>query len=213
MELHEEMKTEKELLKLNLQYFAGEGEGESESGEGESSDGKENTDKAETNEDHMIPKSRFDEVNESYKEMKKEMDAFKEQQSKAEKERQEKEKEEAEKRGEYEQLYKQAQTDFEATEQEKTAAKERVESLESVINGLLETKLESIDEDYHDLIPENLTPEQKLNWVNNAEKKGLFANKANEPVGEQTNPKGGQETKDVNKMNPMEKILSGYGRK
>ncbi|WP_163530872.1 hypothetical protein [Halobacillus ihumii] len=211
--------TEKPFLRLNLQHFAEGGDGEG--GDGQASDGKENTDTTKTDDkddgkddkEHMIPKHRFDEVNKNYKEMKKELDSFKKQQDEAETERQRKEKEEAEKRGEYENLYKQAQDDLEAVQTEKQSADERIEALEGTINGLLDAKLETIDEDYHDLIPENLSPEQKLAWVNNAEQKGLFGNKAEEPVGEKTNPQEGQETKDTNKMNPMEKLLSGYGRK
>ncbi|GEK57116.1 hypothetical protein CHL76_02175 [Marinococcus halophilus] len=202
------------LLQLDLQYFA-EGETETDS---QSSDGKEKTEttgeeEGKEQQEHMIPKHRFDEVNEGYKEMKKELDAFKQERDKAEKERKQKEQEEAEKRGEYEDLYKQTQTDLEAVQQERDSANERIQSLEGTVNELLNSKLESIDESYHDLIPENLTPEQKLAWVNSAEQKGLFGNKQEQPIGEQTNPQDVQQTQDTNKMNPMEKLLSGYGRK
>lgn len=209
------------FLPLNLQFFAADngGEGGASQGEestnanGQSSDGKENTETKTEKQEHMIPKSRFDEVNNSYKELKAQLDEMKSAQAKAEEERQKKAQEEAEKRGEFEGLYKKAQSDLEGVKEESKAAKSRIEALEGVINGLLETKLESIDKEYHDLIPEGMAPEQKLAWVSNAEKKGLFGNKqAQQPLGEQTNPKGDQEV-DFNKMNPLQMLMSGYGRK
>lgn len=208
----------KTLLPLNLQFFAADvgGEGGSNGNDetkGQSSDGKENTETKDQQKEHMIPKSRFDEVNNAYKEIKKQLDEMKAAQDEAEKQRQAKEQEEAEKRGEFEGLYKKAQTDLEAVKNESKTAKERVEVLEGVINKLLEQKLESIDKEYHDLIPEGMTPEQKLAWVSNAEAKGIFGKKsANEPLGEQTNPKGNQEV-DIDKMNPLQMLMSGYSKK
>lgn len=206
------------LYPLDLQFFAAdtgnEGGGTNdENPNGQSSDGKENTETKTENKEHMIPKSRFDEVNNAYKTLKAELDKIKSAQDEAEKERQKKEQEEAEKRGEFETLYKKANSDLETVKEERKAAKARIEVLEGVINDLLNAKLESIDEKFHDLIPEGMTPEQKLSWVTNAEKKGLFGNNsANQPLGEQTNPKGNEEV-DINKMNPLQMLLSGYGRK
>jgi chromosome segregation ATPase len=207
------------FLPLDLQMFAADtgseigGGNQEENPNGQSSDGKENTETKTENKEHMIPKSRFDEVNNAFKEMKKQLDEFKAAQAKAEEERQKKEQEEAEKRGEFEGLYKKAQSDLESVKEERKAAKARIEALEGVINGLLEQKLESIDKEYHDLIPEGMTPEQKLAWVSNAEAKGLFGKRTtNEPLGEQTNPKGNQEV-DFNKMNPLQMLLAGYGKK
>jgi|SRR5699024_658547 len=181
---------------------------------GQSSDGKENTETKKTEQkEHMIPKSRFDEVNNSYKALKEELDQIKAANKEAEEERQRKEQEEAEKRGEFEKLYNKANSDLESVKEKHQTAQERVEALEGVINKLLETKLESIDKEFHDLIPENMTPEQKLAWVNNAEEKGLFGKKTvNEPIGEQTNPNGNQEI-DIDKMNPIQLLMSGYGKK
>lgn len=181
---------------------------------GQTSDGKENTETKKTEEtEHMIPKSRFDEVNNGFKALKEELDQIKAANKEAEEERQRSEQEEAEKRGEFEQLYTKANTDLENVKAEHQTAKERVESLEGVINTLLEAKLDTIDKSYHDLIPENMTPEQKLSWVSAAEEKGLFGgSNVSEPVGEPTNPSGKQEV-DVDKLNPVQMLLSGYGRK
>lgn len=183
---------------------------------GQTSDGKENTDTKKTEDkEFMIPKSRFDEVNNAYKEMKAKLAEIEEANKKAEEERAKKEQEEAEKKGEFENLYNKTKNDLESVKNEYKAAKERIGVLEGVINQLLEAKLENIDKEYHDLIPDNMTPEQKLAWVTNAEKKGIFGkpNNANTPLGEQTNPKGGKEEVDVSKMNPFQMLLAGYGRK
>lgn len=172
------------------------------------SDGKKNTDnkKADKNKDIMIPKSRFDEVNNAYKELKAKLAELEEAHKK-------KEQEEAEKRGEFESLYNQTKADLEKVTQNYKTTQKRVEVLEGVINELLEAKLENIDEKYHDLIPENLTPEQKLAWVVKAEKKGLFGNtNAEIPLGEPTNPKAKEEV-NVDKMNPLQLLLAGYSKR
>lgn len=216
------MKGQEGILRLNLQHFAegsegdegGSGEGDEGNQDGQTSDGKEKTDnKTDENQEHMIPKSRFDEVNNNFKAMKEELDEIKTEREKTKKAQEKQEREEAEKRGEFENLYNETKQEAETFKSQVEQANERVESLEGVINGLLESKLEAIDEEYHDLIPDNLTPEQKLSWVNNAESKGLFGSKQEkqEPLGEQTNPQGNQEV-DVNKMNPIEMMMSGYGK-
>lgn len=172
------------------------------------SDGKKNTDnkKADKNKEIMIPKSRFDEVNNAYKELKAKLAELEETHKK-------KEQEEAEKRGEFESLYNQTKADLEKVTQNYKTTQKRVEVLEGVINELLEAKLENIDEKYHDLIPENLTPEQKLAWVVKAEKKGLFGNtNAEIPLGEPTNPKAKEEV-NVDKMNPLQLLLTGYSKR
>lgn len=172
------------------------------------SDGKKNTDnkKADKDKEIMIPKSRFDEVNNAYKELKAKLAELEEAHKK-------KEQEEAEKRGEFESLYNQTKADLEKVTQNYKTTQKRVEVLEGVINELLEAKLENIDEKYHDLIPENLTPEQKLAWVVKAEKKGLFGNtNAETPLGEPTNPKAKEEV-NVDKMNPLQLLLAGYSKR
>lgn len=204
------------LLPLDLQFFATDEGG---SGGGQASEGQEGVNGQPSNQDQhndknqnkqqkeiMIPKSRFDEVNNAYKQAKARLDEL-------EKAQKQKEEEEAKNRGEFEKLYNKVQSDYEKVSNDYKAAKERVETLEAVINELLEAKLKEIDEEYHDLIPENMTPEQKLAWVNNAQAKGLFGKKLDkEPLGEQTNPKGVQEV-DTRNMNPLQMLISGYGKR
>jgi hypothetical protein len=209
-----EMYFRKMLLPLNLQMFAADTGGDGGQGDGgQGQEDKKAETKTEDKQEHMIPKSRFDEVNDGYKTMKKEFDAMKAAQTKAEQDRIAKEQEDAEKKGEFEGLYNKTKTDVETFKGESKAAKERIGALEGVIQGLLDAKLKTIDENYHDLIPEGISPEQKLAWVSNAESKGLFGNKAaNTPLGDQTNPKTNQEV-DTNKLNPLQMLMSGYSKK
>lgn len=172
------------------------------------SDGKKNTDnKMNDQKEIMIPKSRFDEVNNKYKELKAKLEEIEAANKK-------KEEEVAQQRGEFENLYNQAKSELETVKKERKAAQERVEVLEGVINQLLEAKLEEIDKEYHDLIPDSLTPEQKLAWVTSAQKKGLFKNtEANTPLGERTNPKDGGGEVETKNMSPFQLLLSGYSKK
>lgn len=162
----------------------------------------------------MIPKSRFDEVNENYKSIKAELDALKGTQTQAEKDAQEQARKDAEAKGEFETLYNDTKAEVDTLTKDVETKDARIESLEGVINGLLTTKLENIDKEYHDLIPENMTAEQKLAWVNAAESKGIFGNKnaGQEPLGKKTNGKGSQDV-DVNDLDPLQMLMSGYTSK
>ncbi|MGR9546546.1 hypothetical protein [Priestia megaterium] len=157
----------------------------------------------------MIPKSRFDEVNTKFKEMQSRIAEFEQAKATAEAERQAQEKADAEKRGEYEKLYREKQSEVESLQ----AFKERTESLEGVIGGLVEAELKAIPEEYHDLIPENLSSEQKLNWISKAKSKGMFASKEQKDVsiGQRTNHK--EVKRDVKKMSAMEKLMMAYGKR
>lgn len=57
-------------------------------------------------------------------------------------------------------------------EAEKTKAE--LKEYEELVSNLIETKLKEIPEDYKELIPDNLSLKQKLNWLEKAEVKGLF---------------------------------------
>jgi len=52
--------------------------------------------------------------------------------------------------------------------------KEKAEKAEEALNKLLEAELNQIPEQFRDLIPEGLTPAQKLEWIAKAKEKGLF---------------------------------------
>ena len=205
------------LFPMNLQFFAQDtgSEGgtdssaDNDAGVDGASDGKENTETKADNtnaNEHMIPKSRFDEINNAYKEMKTQIEEL-------EVARITKETKDAEAKGEFENLYKSAQTELESKASEYATTSQRVEALEGVIGELLETKLNTIDKEYHDLIPAGMQPEQKLAWVNMAEAKGIFGTqKVNEPLGERTNPNGNESSIDTKDLSPLQKMLSGYNK-
>lgn len=154
--------------------------------------------------DHMIPKTRFDEINNSYKTVKDQLD-------KLLKEKEDADLEAKKKQGEYQSLYETASQQLDTYKTDYENTKTRVEALEGVMTSMLNTKLESIPEDFHDLIPDNLSPEQKLDWITKAETKGLFKDKSLEPVGNPTNPT--QQTTNFENMNPMQLLSAGYGSK
>jgi ribonucleoside-triphosphate reductase len=154
----------------------------------------------------MIPLSRFNEVNSKYKELAEKVQAFEQAQAEAERLDQEK-------KGEFEKLYREKEGELSKYQKDLESISERAKALESRFEAMVNSKIETIDEDYRDLIPSNLSNEEKLEWIDKAEKKGLFK-KANEEVtiGESTNRK--QELKrDVGKMSAMEKLLMGYGKR
>lgn len=168
------------LLRLDLQYFA--------EGDADPSAETKNTDtEADPNgegtkqpEEIMIPKSRFDEVNNKYRDSQKQLEEFQAAKLTAERKAQEES-------GEFKTLYESTSKEYADFKAEIEAVQERNKNLEGVVAGLLDAKLQDIPEDFHDLIPSNLTPESKLEWISKAESKGLFGKAAQQPVGGQTN--------------------------
>ena len=182
------------------------------------SDGTKNTDNKDGQDkntaEHMIPKSRFDEVNQKFKDLQAKLDEFPNERAKADTERQKAEKKAKEEQGKYEELYKTTSDELGKFKDEHKNASQRVTQLETVINTLLETRLANVPEDFRDLVPANLNPEAKLEWLTAAESKGLFkaSQKKTEPVGESTNPAGSQ-TSDLNQLSPMQMLRAAYGQK
>ncbi|AND39612.1 hypothetical protein [Cytobacillus oceanisediminis] len=158
----------KKLLPLNLQLFA------------EDNNPSDETKKPDENKEHMIPKSRFDEVNQRYKDIQAKMDQFLAEKADAEKKSQEEQ-------GKFQELYESTSKEFSEVKSQFESVQNRAKELEGVVNSLLESKLKGIPEEFHDLIPGNLTPEGKLDWINKAEEKGLFGKQPQQPVGEMTN--------------------------
>jgi uncharacterized coiled-coil DUF342 family protein len=155
--------------------------------------------KEETKKDIMIPKERFDEVNGKYKELSAQVKAMEEA----------KEAMEA-------QLAEMKQ----ASEQTNTSISETTEKLEgqvkqyeTLLNEMVSTKLQAIPEDMQELIPEGLSTEQKLSWINKAESKGLFGKKAQQvEIGKPLNHSSEQDKAErMKKMNPLQLLASYYG--
>lgn len=159
--------------------------------------------------DKFIPKSRFDEVNTKFKEVQSQLEAI-------QKEKEQAELEDKKKRGEFENLYQETSQELEKYKSDYESTSQRVEQLEGLIQTMVEVELESVPEELHDLIPDNMTPEQKLAWLSNAKKKGLFGKpnaKADEPLGGSTNQGNGQQPLDVSKMSATQILKSAYGSK
>lgn len=120
--------------------------------------------------DHMIPKSRFDEINGELKKLRAELDA----REKAERERTEKVlleqarfQELAEKRG--------------AELAEANAKASKAEAYEAAVNRLLETELASLPEEVRTLVPEDYEPHKKIDWI--AKNKALLLKPAPPNIG------------------------------
>lgn len=202
------------MLKLHLQQFAETpATPETPNTPETPSAGSKNADVPNTPEaakEHMIPKSRFDEINTNYKTVKEQLDKILADQVKADEEGKKKQ-------GKFEELYNTAKTDLDGFKSKAEQNEGRVKELESLFGTMLEAKLESIPEEMRELIPENLTPEAKLAWIEKAQAKGLFgtanAKKPDEPVGGSTNPPANAGTVDVSTLSPFQLLQSGYGAK
>lgn len=191
------------LLPLDIQFFAEGGNGEGEGGNSESTQETKQESTKQDQTENMIPKSRFDEVNTKYKELLGKVEAI-------EADQVAKQKEEAEKRGEFEKLYRAKEEEVKGL----LSYKERTQSLEGVINTLVESELKTVPEDFHDLIPSNLSSEQKLDWITKAKSKGMFKVQDNteKTIGDpNTNRK--EQKRDTRTMSAMDKLLSAYGKR
>ncbi|MDR7207589.1 hypothetical protein [Priestia megaterium] len=158
--------------------------------------------------DPMIPKSRFDEINSKYKEMLAKIEAFESADLKRQEEEAARELERKKEQGKFEELYQSSQKELEAFKKYES----RTQELESVINGMVETKLKSIPEDMVDLIPANLSAEQTLAWLDKAESKGLFGKPEPKEVGKPSNKSNEAPKIDNANLSPLDKILAGLGR-
>lgn len=196
--------TEGMHLPMKLQFFADPEPPADPPAEPPADDPKPKDPPADDPNDHMVPRSRLNEVNNNYKTVKEQLD-------KILKEKEDSELEDKKKQGEYQTLYEEAAGKLKTYETDRESTKTRMESLEGVLNSMLSSKLEAIPEDFHDLIPENLSPEQKLDWVSKAEAKGLFKDDSQEPVGGPTNPPA--EITDLENLNTFQLLQNGYGSK
>ena len=196
-------------LTLDMQFFSTD-----ETGGATSSDATLNTEVQEQHQagetstkqtEHMIPKSRFDEVNQKFKDVQAQLNELLTAKQEADRKSQEEQ-------GEFKKLYETTSQEFIQVKEQYQTVEERAKQLEGVINGLLESKLGNIPEEFHDLIPDNLTPEAKLDWINKAEVKGLFGKKEQKSIGETSNPGQAQST-DLNALSPIQLMKAGYGSK
>lgn len=156
--------------------------------------------------EQMIPKHRFDEVYAQMKTLKEQVDAMNA--AKAEQE-----KKELEATNQFKTLYEQTNTEYEQYKQAAATYETKATQYEAVINGMVESKLNAIPADYHDLIPANLTPVEKLDWLNKAEAKGLFKEQeqvGKTPIGQPINVP--HLTPDLTKCSPQDLLQMAYSQ-
>lgn len=160
--------------------------------------------------DAMIPKARFDEVNNKLKEMAGQVEEFQKAQAQIKADAEAKELEAKKEQGKYEELYINTQKELDSYKTYEGRATE----LETLIKGMVDTKLQSVPTDMVDLVPNNLNVEQTLDWLNKAESKGLFGSTKQEPkeIGKPSNKSNESPKVDSVKMSALDKILTGLGK-
>ncbi|MFB4472148.1 hypothetical protein ACDI16_04225 [Oceanobacillus caeni] len=126
------------------------------------------------NTDKTIPYSRFKEVNDNYKTVKTQLDKLLQKQ-------QQDDEDAKKKQGEFESLYNDLKSKYDPLEGE-------INQYRETFKTILSNKLEEVPEEFRELIPQGTEIEQ-LNWLENAQSKGLFkkngvqsfGNKGNNP--------------------------------
>ena len=116
------------------------------------------------NSDHMIPKSRFDEINNRYRALEKEMEALRQSQQEREAEAQQQREKEMAEQNRYKELYEGAQAEIEklkALQGEVTRYREGFEST-------VQSRLDQIPEDKKHLVPEFDDPIRLSAWLDKA---------------------------------------------
>lgn len=89
-------------------------------------------------------------------------------------------------------------------DQEINKRKEADKAIEAVANELLE----DIPEDLRDVVPD-LPPAEKIKWIRNAQKKGLF-NTNHKQDGPDSKRPGGKQPQDLSNLTPFELRRMGY---
>lgn len=115
------------------------------------------------NTEHMIPKSRFDEVNNKFKELKKQLDDM--QRSKSESETKS-----LEEQKRYQELYEKLKAETDPIRQ----ASEQLQRYRESFENSLKARIERIPEDKRRVIPAFDDPIQTMAWLDEAESLNLF---------------------------------------
>jgi hypothetical protein len=113
----------------------------------------------------------------------------------------------------------QLQADLNTKTQSEQTLTEQLETLKTksteysdMINGMLEAKMNTIPEEFQELVPSNLDTKEKLAWIEKAQEKGLLKSQTEIPVGGSTNPKPSGNI-DLNKLSPIQMLSNGYGKR
>ena len=107
-----------------------------------------------TKDEHMIPKSRFDEVSKAYKDLQAKLEQV-------EKERQEQLEAQLKEQGRYKELAEQRAQEI----AELKPKAETIDTYEATLISVLNTQLAEIPENMRGLVPDELNTQQKLNWL------------------------------------------------
>lgn len=104
--------------------------------------------------EHMIPKSRFDEINAKLDAANKRADALEKAQQEAERKR-------LEEANQYKELYEKSQSEISNLKPKA----EQVEEYEKVLLEQLSAEIETLPDDFKDVIPDGLSTKDKLRWL------------------------------------------------
>ena len=92
--------------------------------------------------------------------------------------------------------------------------KDLVSEYEGIINGILDAKLADVPENLKELVPSNLNLQQKLDWLNKAEKTGIFKAKDTDiEIGKPLNPNNVKQHTDTSKLSASSLLSMAYGSK
>lgn len=145
----------------------------------------------------MIPKTRFDEVNSKHKELAGQLATMEASKLAMEKEI-----------ADMKLASEGTQTSIKETTEKLTS---EVEKYKTLVGEMVASKLQAIPEDMQDLVPTELSDEQKIAWISKAEEKGLFKKQAQVVVGTPLNHSSNADALDkVQKMNPLQALVSFY---
>jgi nucleoid-associated protein YgaU len=111
--------------------------------------------------------------------------------------------------------YQTALTERDTAKAEAETAKTRATQLEAALTEMLKVRVDALPEDKRDLIPDGLSVDQKLVWLDKATAKGIFTapQQTQQPIGSPTNPAPGAQTLNLDIMSPLAKMAAAYGAK
>lgn len=91
--------------------------------------------------------------------------------------------------------------------------KNLVSEYEGILNTIIEAKLTDVPENLKELVPANLSLQQKLDWITKAEKSGIFGKQPNTDIeiGKPLNPNSGKQNTDTSKLSASSLMAMAYG--
>ena len=80
---------------------------------------------------------------------------------------------------------------------------------QAVLKTLADAAMAEVPEEFRDLVPEKLAPQDQILWIQRASKKGLFGNKEEKP-GLDTKRPGGKPASNFEGLSPQAMMSQGY---